>query len=64
MNTEIFMVFLIVGIFFFAFVLMVSMEAVMRNNSEKNLKKGIENQEQNKVSEFPPSEIEKPKKNE
>ena len=62
MNSEILMVFLIVGIFFFAFILMVSLEAVMRNNFEKNLKKGIKKQ-QEKIPEFQPPEIENPKSN-
>ena len=52
---------LIIAVFFFISILTISLEAAFRSESKKNLDKGIKKGEESKID-FPPPDIEQPKK--
>lgn len=52
---------LIIAVFFVIVLLTICLEAAFRNENEKNLKDGIKKGEESKVD-FPPPELENPKK--
>ena len=52
----------IVGFFFTMVIVIICLEAAFRNDSEKNFKAGIKKGEEESKINFPPPEIEEPKK--